>query len=926
MSRAGSKGITILKRARARVSPTIVWLNEFDVDAILSMDVRPTQLSEKELPPPLLPPRPPLITPSLSPPSSRIYRLPDHPAPPKQPRLSSTPSRSASSRLLSAQPGELRLEASTRLFAFWDQLAERYNKPLDEDDIVDLRELDFLKDRGVTRSAAQSYTIGYFGTQDARDDSSSQAEEDDVENALEEEEEDGTAQDDSADELDLIGPLQRYRHWRLPPVNEQDPADAEAIREFEEAEKRRRELYGEDEEDDQVVDDAASKSDETGGEEELDAGEVGDQLERSPERPESIAAIDSEDTDEEQEKSSPPPPVTPLRSKTKPPISLPPPVDDDSSEDELAKWEIDDTPIPPRRSVSVANDVIDLTISRSPSPSTPRGRSQSHPRAQSHAPVRARSLSQPRRAKAILKQRVEKTSQPSPRSPSSRFLQLLTPPRSSCSAPDIPPLDEHHERAGSPSPKMPRARSRYIPRPRSPTIKNASTSTQGSLEIAGQSLPSKSPQSISKASRSRLRAEVVITTSPHRAHIPSRSSSPDTPLSHKVRSHHSTVDATRSGAIARGKSPHRPSTPEPPLASSTSRKEHSQARSDSEGTYSVQPNPPRGRKRRRVSSPSSSSSDGLSEKARSASTPQSTTRRHQRTGRRQRSGYRPDSALTTSSPVNSAYENAYTQLSLQYSRAMAWTSYLMASGAWPPPPPLPSASDNGLQSSFPFPLYGGSGPSTPSQQIYPPRHSVDFDAPSSEAGPSRLAAYSTPIHYPPMFPQGFHPAYSSGTLPPSSPLPSSPINSSPTLRPASVPPGQRSKARGRRVSFKIDANDRPLSPTPPRHSNVTEDCPDSGRESDDEPLRMHATKHGRREKTPFKPREGKGKGKARAASPSEDSDEDEDGQETSERTGPDRGRRPPRARTPGPPSRREQSVSRGSATSSTQEREAGKRK
>ncbi|KAH9891633.1 hypothetical protein C8Q73DRAFT_666708 [Cubamyces lactineus] len=252
----------------ARVSSTIVWLSKFDVDAIISMDVRPTQLSEKELPPPLLPPRPPLITPSLSPPSSRIQRIPDRPAPPKQPRLSSTPSRASSSRLPSTQPGELRLEASTRLFAFWDQLAERYNKPLDEDDIVDLRDLNFLKDRGVTRSATQSYKIGCFGTQDARDDGSSQAEEDDVENVLEEEED--AAPDDSADELDLIGPLQRYKRWYVPPVNEQDPEDAEAFREFEEAERRRRELYGEDEEDDQVVDDTASRSDEAAGVEELD--------------------------------------------------------------------------------------------------------------------------------------------------------------------------------------------------------------------------------------------------------------------------------------------------------------------------------------------------------------------------------------------------------------------------------------------------------------------------------------------------------------------------------------------------------------------------------------------------------------------------------------------------------------------------------
>ena len=185
---------------------------------------------------------------------------------------------------------------STRLFAFWDQLAERYNKPLDEDDIVDLRDLAFLKDRGVTRSTAKPYKIGYFGTQDARDDGSSQAEEDDVENVLGEEEEE-VAPEESADELDLIGPLQRYKHWHVPPVNEEDPEDAEAYREFEEAERCRRELYGEEEEDDQTVDDGVSRSNEPSSGEEPDEVEVGDQLERSSEGSESVATADSEDTD-----------------------------------------------------------------------------------------------------------------------------------------------------------------------------------------------------------------------------------------------------------------------------------------------------------------------------------------------------------------------------------------------------------------------------------------------------------------------------------------------------------------------------------------------------------------------------------------------------------------------------------------------------
>ncbi|KAI0335918.1 hypothetical protein GY45DRAFT_1239751 [Cubamyces sp. BRFM 1775] len=528
---------------------------------------------------------------------------------------------------------------------------------------------------------------------------------------------------------------------------------------------------------------------------------------------------------------------------------------------------------------------------------------------------------------------------------------------------------------------MPRSRSRYVPRPRSPTNQEARTSHEGPLGIAGQSPQSNPLRSMSRAPRSRLKAEVIITTSPLRAKTSSRESSPETPLSLKARtrqSSHATEGAIPSLARGKGKLAHCPSTPEPPLVPSVSRKEHPQVRSDSEDTS--QPSPPRGRKRRRVSS--SEDEDESPEKMRSASTPpRSMARRRRFKEPKQRCGYQSDNAPTTSSPVSSAHEDeeappytarsasrarseapipalplyppmfpafpppqhshhaasdpgydarsshpahsAYTQMSMQYSRAMAWTSYMMATGAWPPPPSLPSASASSFHPSLPFPFYGGPGPRTPSQQAHLPRCSFDYNTPTSEAGPSRPSTYSTPTHYPPILPYGFHPAYSSGTLPPSSPLPSSPINSSPILRPASVPPGQRSRARGRRVSFKLDANDRPLSPTPPRHSRDAEDGPDSGRESEDEPPRTHATKQGRREKTPFKASERKGKGKARTVSLSEESDEDEDGQESSERAGPDR---PPRARTPGPPSRREQSVSRGSATSSSKDKGAGKRK
>lgn len=242
---------------------------------------------------------------------------------------------------------------------------------------------------------------------------------------------------------------------------------------------------------------------------------------------------------------------------------------------------------------------------------------------------------------------------------------------------------------------------------------------------------------------------------------------------------------------------------------------------------------------------------------------------------------------------------AFPPMSLQQSQAMAMFSYFMASGGLFPH--LSPPSGPAYHPGPPPPFYGM--PQTPSHRGHHPRHSQSFDMPSSEAGPSRSSTYSTPTHYPHSYPYWFDPAYSSGTLPPSSPIPSSPMDSSPILRPASVPPGQRSKARGRRVSFKLDGKDRPLSDG---------DSIGGDRASDDD---APAHTHRRRSQTPANPSKGKGKGKgkARAVPASDESEADEDGQEDTGRAGPPP---PPRARTPGPPGRREQSVPRaGSATS-----------
>ncbi|OSD07239.1 hypothetical protein PYCCODRAFT_1422035 [Trametes coccinea BRFM310] len=314
------------------------------------MDVPHAQASEKELPPPP-PPRPALITPSLSPPGSRIlHRIPDRPPPPKRARTSATPSSSASTSYSSEQ--------HTSLFAFWDQLAERYNKSLDEDDIVDLRELKFLKDRGVTRSAPQVYEIGCFtgageGSSEATEGEESEGDE-------------GVPEEDGSDELDLLGSLQRYKDRHVPPPDATNPEDAEAFREFEEAERRRRELFGDEEEEDPAdAHEGVARADAA-----PDDGEDADVDDEQSVVHSSSSVTHTDDTGEVERVLSPSPVQATPRH--------------DTSEDELATWEIDDTPIPPRRSVAPAADIIDLTLSRSPSPvRPPRARSQSQPRAPS---------------------------------------------------------------------------------------------------------------------------------------------------------------------------------------------------------------------------------------------------------------------------------------------------------------------------------------------------------------------------------------------------------------------------------------------------------------------------------------------------------------------------------------------------------------
>lgn len=187
------------------------------------------------------------ITPSTSPPTSRAptaqpSRRPSAP-PSKRPRHSSRSSSvhgragSSSSSLTQENAFDLhsaRVESAQRVRNVWSQLAEKYVKPLDQDDILDLRNNKVIADHGVLRAADEQYDFGYFG------------------DAPEEENQtpDGETEGEDCDELDLLATeadisdeLTANAH-DIPPVRAMDPSDMADLNEFLEMERHRRDEFG----------------------------------------------------------------------------------------------------------------------------------------------------------------------------------------------------------------------------------------------------------------------------------------------------------------------------------------------------------------------------------------------------------------------------------------------------------------------------------------------------------------------------------------------------------------------------------------------------------------------------------------------------------------------------------------------------------
>ena len=135
-----------------------------------------------------------------------------------------------------------------RLLEFWDSLAS-HTRALDDDDIVDVMTGRITRDNGVLRSS-DVFTFGKVKAPSeaaSDDDEGSDAEEgergeyevDELDAFGGEEEEDALDVDDGGGLALDVGRL-------MPPVTPLDPADADDLREFMEAEKRRREICGTD--------------------------------------------------------------------------------------------------------------------------------------------------------------------------------------------------------------------------------------------------------------------------------------------------------------------------------------------------------------------------------------------------------------------------------------------------------------------------------------------------------------------------------------------------------------------------------------------------------------------------------------------------------------------------------------------------------
>ena len=170
-------------------------------------------------------------------------------------------------------------EASThRLLDVWSSLADRYTTPLDEDDIIDIRTGKIVINRGLIRKSRKVY-FGAIAAPDARDtilDEGFDEDDDEGENDEDEDEDDLDELDafaDTTDDVDVTEVGLRVKPQAVPPMTALNSADAEDLRSFLEAERRRKHLCGSDVEEEEDVEDEDEDNDEDEDEDE-DVGHI----------------------------------------------------------------------------------------------------------------------------------------------------------------------------------------------------------------------------------------------------------------------------------------------------------------------------------------------------------------------------------------------------------------------------------------------------------------------------------------------------------------------------------------------------------------------------------------------------------------------------------------------------------------------------
>ena len=391
-----------LSGAHARPPPHVL-----DLQAPMSRQVDERPYTHK------LPPVTPLITPSVSPPRSRApFRPsghpPEHPSPSKRPRLVRTPSSPPSSAasasnavaLTVAEIEASRRAAVTRLSNAWSQLAKRYIRNLDEDDIIDLRSIDIVEDRGNIRALepdahVSSVWAGELPSADTSSDAGGAQTE--VEDELDELDAFAGGGEEGGDHLPIVKSF-----VGVPPMRPGDPMDDHDLREFLEEEKTNQVKAGR--LDDEYSDSQADNEQPVRTQHE-DVEESAEEDSSSEDLP--LSTVTQKPKAKKQPRARPrkstrPPPAR-LSSRPLPPA--------DESEDELGIWVNDESSAiyrvvrddeliddeeeasssSPASNAAILpvldDDVIEISDSDSPSPSPRRNRMERIPQPSSPSPA-----------------------------------------------------------------------------------------------------------------------------------------------------------------------------------------------------------------------------------------------------------------------------------------------------------------------------------------------------------------------------------------------------------------------------------------------------------------------------------------------------------------------------------------------------------